>query len=586
MVASALVLLYLRLLLVSIVAPVAADTIEVDWSDDKYGPDGPWQAVKVAFGANYSNADRRSDDQGDQTLVVYPGGTYDSMTFTSSSCRGYSSNCGRGGFWDPTVLQIYDQFISWPASWVDKSSGYAVDTAQRLISGMRIQQFVAYNTTLSSADVGNVTYQNGKVGGVPLGRLSLGADKTAQEFTTGASKDSQINGYTFAGKMFEQGNISSYSYGLHVGSAAFGYRGSLIFGGYDKGRVIGPVYPFTNQSAVPLLDITMGVATGPSPSGFTSQDKLLADSLSVNLDPCAPYLSLPRATCDKLASLLPVTFDKDLKYYLWNTSDPNYVKVVSSPAYLGFSFPESGGQPVTIKVPFALLNLTLEAPITDTPKQYFPCVPTESEPKLGRAFLQAAFVGRNWRSKTSWLAQAPGPGSGKRGLAEGQIEVIPDQSTMITGYPNADNRDLFVDSWRSHWSIAESQGNGGNDNKTSGDAGGSGTHGSDAASSGLSTGAKAGIGIGAAVGVIALLVALFIWRKRSAKNKGLGSPTAAYAGNIDYESHHQKDKPVMDRYAHQGGNPGWNSGPTVELPHTEHNSPVELGDTNTRHPGY
>lgn len=490
------------------------------------------------------------------------------MTFTTSSCNQYSANCGKGGFWNPApdAFEYEDNTIQWPASWSDPASGYKVEGAKRLISGMRIQEFVAYNTTLASASEGSVTYQNGNVGGVPLGFLALGADKPYQEFTLGAQTGQQINGYTFAGKMYEQKNISSYSYGLHIGSAAFGYPGSLVFGGYDTGRIIDPVYSFADVDTVQLLDITTGVAVGPPPSNFSSQTKLLTSSLSVKLDPLSPYLSLPRATCDRLASVLPVTFDNNLKYYLWNTSDPAYTSIVTSPAYLGFSFPENN---LTIKAPFALLNLTLEAPITDTPKQYFPCVPNESNFTLGRAFLQAAFVGRNWNTKSSWLAQAPGPGLAKRGLAESQIAEIQDGWTSITGYPNPNNKDQFVDSWSSHWSIAQSPGDGESKHQPSGDA----------ASSGLSTGAKVGIGLGAGVGAIAVLAALIIWRRRSARNK---TTDETHDGNPYHVSHDQNEKIALDEYAHQG-NSGWNSsGPTAELSNTQNYSPVELGDTNTR----
>ena len=156
-----------------------------------------------------------------------------------------------------------------------------------------------------------------------------------------------------------------------------------MFGGFDKGRAIGP--PTTWGDAPPqLLDIVMGVETGGSPfSGFSQKSGLLLDNTSTHNqlpvfpDPLAPYLHLPRDTCDNLAKYLPVYFDMNSGYYLWNTSDPTYTNITSSAGYLGFVFPPATGDTddVTIKVPFALLNLTLGQRASGVSGKipYFPC---------------------------------------------------------------------------------------------------------------------------------------------------------------------------------------------------------------------
>lgn len=70
---------------------------------------------------------------------------------------------------------------------------------------------------------------------------------------------------------------------------------------------------------------------------------------------------------------------------------------------------------MTIKVPFALLNLTLKSPIVSTPQQYFPSRPFYANNgsrkyEFGKAFLQATFIGMNWGENKWFMAQAPGPG--------------------------------------------------------------------------------------------------------------------------------------------------------------------------------
>jgi hypothetical protein len=75
--------------------------------------------------------------------------------------------------------------------------------------------------------------------------------------------------------------------------------------------------------------------------------------------------------------------------------------IISSPAFLSFTFRlnMSTSQNITINVPFGLLNLTLTTPIVANPTQYFPLRPGQGPSgsyELGRAFMQAAFVGVNW----------------------------------------------------------------------------------------------------------------------------------------------------------------------------------------------
>ena len=71
-------------------------------------------------------------------------------------------------------------------------------------------------------------------------------------------------------------------------------------------------------------------------------------------------------------------------YYLWKTSDPRYSKTITSASYLGFVFSGSNNANVTIKVPFMLLNLTLETAASGLGSnvQYFPVQPDRLKFKL------------------------------------------------------------------------------------------------------------------------------------------------------------------------------------------------------------
>jgi hypothetical protein len=97
---------------------------------------------------------------------------------------------------------------------------------------------------------------------------------------------------------------------------------------------------------------------------------------------------------------LLVTYEEKYGLYFWDTTHSTYNLIASSPAFLSFTFRlnSSLSQNLTINVPFALLNLALASPIVDEPTQYLPLRPGQGPGGiygLGRAFLQAAFIGDN-----------------------------------------------------------------------------------------------------------------------------------------------------------------------------------------------
>ena len=497
----------------------AAKNFVVPWSKAQYGPDGPWQAVQIIVGGNDSSLTIGA--QNHSNVDVLPGGYYGSMIISTNACQPYpNTSCGVGGVWDPALAS--SPTIFYPPSFIDPSYGLEAVGETEIIQAITINGRSIWNASIVSATIANITNPDGSVRGVPLGNLALGADGAqTQVFTLSDTKaNDEIVSWIFPGALYNQSIIPSYSYGLHIGSAQFNYPGSLVFGGFNKGRVIGPATSFTDT--LPLLDIGIGVEEGESPFDFTSKQGLLISNTSqvgpmaVSPDPLAPYLSLTDQTCKAITDLLPVTFDTKSKYYLWNTNDPKYKAIVSSPAYLSFTFPPAPGDSanVIIKVPFALLNLTLESPIISTSAQYFPCrafTPGGGDYlRLGRAFLQAAFLGRNWNTHTSWLAQAPGPGVGKNGLGDYNTDIEDGAQTLDT----FNNTSLFTQSWAMYWTVT-GQVNATGITPTAVSTSSQ----SSKPPSGLSAGVKAGIGIGvAAVALTALGLLILWWRsKRSRK---------------------------------------------------------------------
>jgi hypothetical protein len=261
-----------------------------------------------------------------------------------------------------------------------------------------------------------------------------------------------------------------------------------------------------------LLDISIGVAKGGSLFPSQAKNGLLRNlqnrtqMIKTRPDPMVPYLYLPENTCKTIAACLPVTYLPSLDFYTWNTDSPRYKDIVSSPAYLSSTFQQGGVQGnLSINVPFSLLNLTLNPPLVVTPTHYFPCksfIPRKSSDSLqqadyhlGRAFLQAAFIGMNWNNSKWWMAQAPGPRAMLPTVTS--LQNLSETITAIAG------QSLWTSSWDSIWTpLAEQNANSDNLQPPSANA------------SGLSPVTKAGIAVGVVAGAAALLGAAFLLRRR------------------------------------------------------------------------
>ena len=540
----------------------AANTFEMTWSTETYGPDGPWQAVAVRIGSN--NA----------LVNLYPGGTWGSHILSTKVCdsTSLSSVCyaQAAGLYDPT-LSSTSNFGS-----VDIFAGVDYTNGALQIDG------TPPNTGIDNWDISNngeamnpvginmalhdslwATLPDGTKYAVAVGSLALGAPNTINQTFSENLGAPPFNATLLPGYLSTEAPsnkiISSNSYGLHIGSVSPPIAPSLYFGGFDQNRVLGTISTQQgtpgSDGAIDLLDVSLSVNSGVSPWKFNSLGGLLASGnstiksqLPVAINSLAPYLHLPKSTCDAIASHLPVTYQAKYGLYFWNTNDPQYQKIVSSPSSLGFTFRASeSSKNFTINVPFALLNLTLTAPLTDSPTLYFPCkAEMQAGYQLGRSFLQAAFVGVNWNafngSAAWWLAQAPGPTT----PTQVNIQAISNLDTSITA-STVDWASTWADTWTplsesaAQSSSASSSPTGSTSTSTSSSSPNSD---SDAPSnkskaSGLSTGAKAGIGVACGIVGLALIIGIIMFVvRRGQQHPDAQTPIAEAPG-------HSQQRPEM-----------------------------------------
>ncbi|KAJ5937850.1 hypothetical protein N7454_004192 [Penicillium verhagenii] len=471
------------------------------WSSQAYGPDGPWNAVLAKLGSN------------EQFVALYPGDRWASTILLDTVCStpNLTSSClaENAGTFDisqssslyiPSDNSNNTSDMTWVSSAndasVNKFGSVATVKAGQLGDTVYFAGMSVPNVSINGIYEAYQTYPNGNKYPVEVGTLALGG--LAMNQTVDNVTYNMVESYAW-----RTGSIPSYSWGMHIGAAGDSYiPGSLVMGGYDQDRIVGNVSSqpvnTTNDLGtldIPLFDIGLGVAAGGSPWSFKSKNGLFKrsngtseSSASVEIDPTRPYLYLPQDTCDAIAEQLPVTYNEGLGLYFWNTTVDKFEKITGSPAYLSFTFENNAGEDssnpnTTIKVPFKLLKLTLESPLVDQNTTYFPCYPSDDY-VLGRAFLQAAFLGTNWQHGNGtgywFFAQAPGPN-----IQSGSVQTIGVTDTTVTGSSEA-----WENTWSGYWNVMPPHGGGG-----------------------LSQGAKIGIGIGcgvagaAAICVIGLLVA-------------------------------------------------------------------------------
>ncbi|EPE29610.1 Acid protease [Glarea lozoyensis ATCC 20868] len=544
----------------------------VTWSTKTHGPDGPWHAVSVSIGSP------------PQIVDLLPGGMWMSNVLASTVCTGsIAVNCdvSKAGFYDgkksttfvqiPQTGSIQNESFSKTGntlSTLEGSAEWIFDTATIPMqnsgsgldsSGGSLESYTLAidNFVMLTVTSGVETLPDGTTYPAQIGKLALGASNFNQSWAQNPPNP-RFNGTLLPGALVEQEKAPSNSYGMHLGAVAKGISPSLYFGGFDQTRALGSVsaqpYEISNLP-IDLLDIGIGVAEGSSPFNFTSVSGLLTKGNSsmgvattVYVEAPLPWIYLPKSACDAITQSLPVVFEDKYGLYFWDIEDPRYAKIVSSPAFLSFTFRLSGSvtNNMTINVPFALLNLTLTAPIIDKPTPYFPLRPglgPHGKYELGRAFLQAAFVGVNWQTAMGtgngvwFLAQAPGPNTPSKGTPT----TIKSSDTSIVG-----STAVWKDTWKGAWTVLNDAGDvvsapppattpSGTSTPTE-------TPGSVKEASKLGAGAIAGIVVGvAAIIMIGCLIGAWLWFKNRRSDGTTGeteplTPVAATGCSQPYQS--------------------------------------------------
>lgn len=519
--------IFASILLSSIVVKLSLATSvprALAWSSKTYGPDGPWHAVTVEIGSPAQSVD------------LFPGGFWQSNVLSTSLCNTTSQPCYA------SAAGLYSSTKSTSAGSLsetgDVSNGTFADKGMLSLFGNGDYVFDTASIVTEDPPSASVNYPffdmlvisegyetlpDGTQYTIEVGNLALGAPEVNQSWSDG---NGRFNSSLVPSYLYLTDQVPSNSFGMHIGSTALEVPPSLYIGGYDQSRVLGEVtVQDYNMHYFPidLLDIGIDVAEGASPFPFDSKTGLLASgnssvgvAMEVIVDPIAPFLYLPKSTCDAIAANLPVSYQPNLGLYFWDTGSEDYKTIITSPAFLSFTFRLNSSitQNMTIDVPFSLLNLTLTPPLVSTPTQYFPCNAgfdygqSYGEPTLGKAFLQAAFLGVNWElsGNGSWfLAQAPGPNTPSQAVV---MEIgLNDQFLEAS-------TNVWADTWKGTWTVIPGSGGNSSSNSTT-----EGRTAEEKKRGGLSKGTVIGIAVGLAMVAILCVAAALSWRRSHMKKR-------------------------------------------------------------------
>ncbi|KAL0942040.1 uncharacterized protein CTRU02_204803 [Colletotrichum truncatum] len=428
--------------------------VHMQWTTDQgagvspsiIGPDGPWQGVIVNVNG--------------QDTAVYPSGSDASQLLTpevkglykpADSKTAVKTGSHRGNA-DPWFSSVYLNGGFFGFEYYDTMT---LKTGPGGVDSLKVNASIIAADDWQEQNEGNASSYMSNTGLLGLGSIKTSAHREDD------NRSSLLQQLKTAGK------IDRLAFGLHLGSVAQNISGSLILGGYEQNRVLGPVGSFGITEGVPLVflrDVVMGVEKGnfssfpasPSASHWVNPTETgqqiaknvgAAGSAVVIPNPASPYIYLPPGICEGIANNLGLTYRKDIGLYLWNSSRPGSVSdFVNSPSYLAFVFADKTATNITVKVPFKLLNLTLEPPLVTEKVNYFPCKSIDTEYgfwQLGRAFLQAAFLGVDYDNDSLYLAQAPGPA-----LEPSVVQKFDNEA--IKSNPSSS----FASTWSTSWTEA------------------------------------------------------------------------------------------------------------------------------------
>jgi hypothetical protein len=141
-------------------------------------------------------------------------------------------------------------------------------------------------------------------------------------------------------------------------------------------------------------DLTRDLVVGLqsiSYSGSTTTT-LLTDAIDIFIDSTDANLWLPSDVCEAFEAAFDLQLDEESGLYLVNDTHRNNLLDSDAEVTFRLSDDKSGGDTVSITLPYAAFDLQAENPLVEDSSYYFPLKRADNETQytLGRVFLQEA----------------------------------------------------------------------------------------------------------------------------------------------------------------------------------------------------
>lgn len=426
------------------------------------GDDGPWSTFRVGVG------------NPTQQMRLLPGAGQSTSTFVfPEACARMTlrngENCDdkRGGLYMRNESQTWEQY-----------GNYELNTYLEMNVGLAGAGLYGYDTLdLGWTGDGAPSLKNQSIVGVVTPNFTLGLLALSARPVNFTNYNNPIPSL-LQNLRNSSSPIPSLSWSYTAGAfnRAPKIFGSLVLGGYDSARFKpnNLTFPFGADVSSDLQVQILSITTNDGGRN------LLSSTIVSYISTLIPDIWLPQSACDEFMRIFGLNYSNTTGSYLIS-EDSHKANLASNPVVTFSIGPTASGPSTTIEMPYWNFYLAIKPQPSGTPTDSgafrFPLMRATSESQyiLGRAFLQSAYLTKDYERKSFKLSQALYPSGFE---AEKIVSILP------PGQPN----DLTPQN-------------------------------PDSPKSGLGTGVIAGIAVGAVIILAVVVGVVYLFRRRKQKKE-------------------------------------------------------------------
>ncbi|KAK1086626.1 hypothetical protein LTR48_003397 [Friedmanniomyces endolithicus] len=340
------------------------------------GIDGPWSSFALQVGTPAQNVRVQISTASTFTWTIYDGGCPPGYVTDCANSRGFLFETNKSLTWTPNSIFNFDFEVNLN---MDTTGNAGFDTATLGWQG-------AGGPTVSHSTIFSIKSSTYWLGG-------FGLNPRPTNFSTFVDPQP-----SFMQQLKTNNTIPSISYGYTAGNQYSNppVFGSLVLGGYDQNKFdpTNVSFPFYTDISRDLLVNIQSISTNTS---LASTNLLPGGTIPAFIDSTVPTMWLPVDACEAFEAAFGLQYNEALNMYLVN--DTLHSKLLATSASVTLTLSPnstSGGETVSITLPYGAFDLTLKYPYITSPNSsyYFPLQrgANDTQYTLGRVFLQEAYL--------------------------------------------------------------------------------------------------------------------------------------------------------------------------------------------------